>query len=207
MEVSIDVILKMTLYAFFLGLTIGVLYDLIRISRMMIGISYSREERGPIARLYSIEYPVIGRLTRTKSDGNSLFSYLYVGVGDVLFCLLSGSLFCVFLYLFNDGIFRWQAFVFCALGFFAYYNTLGKIVIYFAEFFVIFLRILTKFLAFAIAFPFKIVYNIGIKVVRPIFLPFAAWIVGTFEKLKPSREQIEPDRESTTKGRCMPDAK
>ena len=94
-----------------------------------------------------------------------------VCIGDVLFSLLAGALFCVFLYFFNDGIFRWQALVFCVFGFFVYYNTVGRLVISLAEFFVIFLRILTKFLAFSIAFPFKMVYNIIIKVAWCIIMP------------------------------------
>ncbi|MBQ8207736.1 MAG: hypothetical protein IJZ89_03270 [Clostridia bacterium] len=173
MEISMMSLARMTLLAFALGLCLGALYDVFRITRVMFGVSYGGKSAD---HLYSREYPLIGKLKRKKSLVHRRFLDIIIAVGDVFFCLIAGSAFSVFIYYTNDGIFRFQAFAAAVFGFFVYYKTLVSIIIFFAEIICICLKIITKIFLYTIAFPFKIMYNIFITLVRKVFgIPFR-WI-------------------------------
>ena len=161
-------IAKMTLWALFLGIAFGAFYDVIRISRVMLGVSYGAAKRST-EFLYSRKYPLIGMLIKKDSPFKERALNIIVALGDILFCLLTGAAFCIFLYYTNDGIFRWQALAAVFLGFFIYYKTIGVLVISFAEIICIFLKIITKIFLYAIAIPFKIMYNILVKVSKAVF--------------------------------------
>ncbi|MEE0970514.1 MAG: spore cortex biosynthesis protein YabQ [Clostridia bacterium] len=168
MEVSMIVLGKMTLWAFFLGIAFGIFYDVIRITRVMLGVTYGTA-KGSAEFLYSRTYPLIGQIIRKESKAKEKLLTFIVAAGDVIFCTVMGASFCIFLYYTNDGIFRWQAVAATAIGFFVYYKTIGAIILYFAEIISIFLKILTKILLYAIAFPFRIMYNIVIRMLKAVF--------------------------------------
>lgn len=171
MAVSMTVIARMTLYAFFLGIALGAFYDLVRISRVLAGVSYGGKSA---ERFYEKKYPLIGKLKRKKGALRKGFTEIFVAVGDILFFTFAGIVFAVFIYYTNDGIFRFHALFASALGFLLYHGTLGVIIISFAEIISIFLKIFIKIFLYAIAFPFKIMYNITIKLVKRVFgVPYA----------------------------------
>ncbi len=183
MEVSMLVIGKMTLWAFFLGIGAGVFYDIIRITRVMIGVRYDTLKR-QTDFLYSKKYPLIGMLPRKESKFKNGLTTVIIAAGDIFFFTVMGVAVSIFLYYTNDGIFRWQVAAFSLLGFFCYYMTFGKLVISFAEILCIFLKIITKILLFTIAFPFKIMYNIIVKVSKVIFgIPFGFVLLGVYKRI------------------------
>ncbi len=166
MVASMSALAIMTLYALFLGVSFGVIYDVFRISRAFLGVSYGGKSA---AYLYEKEYPLIGKLEIKQSKFKSGFLNVAIIFGDILFFTVCGLIFAIFIYYANDGIFRFQALASIFVGFFAYYMTFGRLVIAFAEIICIFLKIITKIFLFAIAFPFKIMYNILVKLYNRLF--------------------------------------
>lgn len=177
MEISMSGLWQMTVFAFFLGIGLGALYDVFRITRVMAGVEYSGIGKKSTDKLYSIKYPLIGKLSKKEGSVRGKFLDLFVCIGDVFFCIIFGAVFCIFLYYSNDGIFRWQAMAAVFSGFFLYYKTVGALVIYFAEIICIFLKIIVKILLYTIAFPFKIMYNISVKVSKAVLGVPIRWII------------------------------
>ena len=163
---SMPALAAMTLYAFFLGIAFGVLYDAFRISRVFLGVSYGGKSA---SYLYEKEYPLIGKLKKGQGKLKKGFLITAVIFGDIIYFTVCGLIFSVFIYYTNDGIFRFGALVAVFCGFFAYYMAFGRLVIAFAEIICIFLKIITKIFLFAIAFPFKIMYNILIRLYNRLF--------------------------------------
>ena len=174
---------KMVLYAFFLGVGFGVLYDVFRIMRVVVGVEYLGVAKKSTDYLYSRKYPLIGKIERRENKAKKYFLDIFVGVGDIIYCLFIGGVFCIFLYYSNDGIFRWHALAAASCGFFIYYKTLGAILITFAEIICVFLKIISKILLFAIAFPFKFMYNIIISILKALFKPIAKFFILRYRRI------------------------
>lgn len=168
MEISMLSLAKMTLYALFLGVGFGLLYDVIRISRVMIGVRYVGIGSLP-EKLYEKKWPLLGVLPKREGAVKRTFTDIFVFFGDVLYCTIIGVCFCIFIYYANNGIFRIQSLAASIFGFFCYYQTVGKVLITFAEYICFFTKVFVKILIFAIAFPFKMLYNIFVKVSKKLF--------------------------------------
>ncbi len=169
MEISMLALAQMTLRAFFLGIAFGALYDIFRITRVAAGVRYKGIALEKAEKLYLKEFPLIGSIKRRENAVGKKILNLYIALGDIVYCSLIGAALCIFFYYTNDGIIRWQGVAAIALGFFLYHITVGAVVISFAEIIYIFLKIIIKFLLFAIAFPFRIMYNIFIRGIKVIY--------------------------------------
>lgn len=169
MYISLGLLARMTLYAFFLGIAFGAVYDVVRITRVMLGVRYGGRMRSADALLEK-NYPLIGRVQR--KNGGRLCAFLrnaYVFVSDLVYFTAAGVVFCVFIYYTDSGIFRWQAPAALALGFFVYYRTIGVAVISFAEVVCAAIKIFVKISVKAIAIPIMFMYNIVAAVSKKIF--------------------------------------
>ncbi len=91
------------LYAVFCGIALGVLYDAFRLLRILLGL-----RRSPPLPF--------------GSPGGVLLCFL-----DVLYGILAGVVFSVFLYHRNDGVIRWYAVLGALVGGGAYLATLGQL--------------------------------------------------------------------------------
>lgn len=177
---SMSALAAMILYAFFLGIAFGALYDAFRISRVFLGVSYGGKSA---MYLYEKEYPLIGKLQNKQGKLKKGFLMTAIISGDIIYFTVCGLIFSVFIYYTNDGIFRFGAFAAVFGGFFAYYLTFGRLIISFAEIICIFLKIFTKIFLFAIAFPFKIMYNILAKLYNRLFgIPFKRFLLKIRQK-------------------------
>lgn len=107
MEISQSLLGLMYVWAVAVGVVLGASYDVLRLSRVMLGL--------PGRRL------VTGRWRRV-----GVHALLFVQ--DVLFGLLGGLMLVLLLYYTNDGQFRGLAVVGMLSGFFVYYYTLGGLV-------------------------------------------------------------------------------
>lgn len=184
---TMSALLKMSGMAFVFGIFLGVIYDIIRISRAFVGISYNGKSAD---KLYQIEYPLIGRLKKSDRRKGRVFYDIYIAVGDFFYCFFVGVASCIFLYYTNNGMIRLPAVLMAFAGFSLYYKTVGRIVVDLAEILCIFLKIITKILVFAIAFPLKVMYNILMLGMKRLFgVPLNALLaafraVNTRKKLK-----------------------
>lgn len=106
MELSQRVLALLFLSSTALGVALGILYDLMRLLRVLCG-----EEIGS---------------ARTLPQKILLFWE------DMAFAVLSAVSLIILLYYVNDGVFRSWAVVGMACGFFAYYHTLGRLITRFA---------------------------------------------------------------------------
>ncbi len=127
MEVFIADQLKTILESCLLGLIFGAGYDIIRIAYILCHIAAYRGTK---------EKPV----PRTKGAFAVFFLF------DFVYLLVVTFFFSVFLFYTNHGVFRLYIFVPAALGFWIYYQTLGRLVMFFSETIVSFLRKLTGLL-------------------------------------------------------------
>lgn len=95
------------------GACLGALYDLVRLLRVLLGVTV----KSPFG----------------EKGLRRWFGYAFVILGDLFFCLAAAAVMCVFFFLTGDG--RMRAYGLCgaALGFFAYYQTVGRLVIRAAE--------------------------------------------------------------------------
>ena len=119
-------------YALLCGALCGVLYDAVRIMRVMLGLaSYTAAGK----TLYQLRLPLIGVVHPQKRRGTArrLVQQTAVALGDILFFIAAGGIFSVFLYHRASGEFRWFYLLGAAVGFFLYYCTCGRIVMLSSE--------------------------------------------------------------------------
>ncbi|MGM9646338.1 MAG: spore cortex biosynthesis protein YabQ [Eubacteriales bacterium] len=153
MEVSLIQQLTVTVYSVFAGAVFGLLYDVLRISRIFLGINYVNKftEKIKDIKLPLIENPM--RKSAKKRDDK--FKAVAVGIGDILYFLLITPMAVVFTYQVNDGNIRWYLLFGMVAGFALYYFTVGKIIISVSEYIVFFIKTVFYYLSYFILRPIK----------------------------------------------------
>lgn len=138
MEIFIEKQLLIVLNSVILGLIFGAIYDIIRISHIMCAIaSYSGENRG-------------------IRSGKAAF--LIFAAGDLVYVIVVSVMFSFFTYWQNNGVIRAFIVLPCIAGFAVYHVTIGKIVMYFSEAVVRFIRLVFRYtVAIPVLFVLKIV--------------------------------------------------
>lgn len=124
---SIHEIFSGFLYACCLGCFFGLIYDFIRLIRVLLGTIYrGRFIQGPFSRLSTpIETKV--KAFREKHRAYRMFVRVLDIIFDFLYFLFCGMCYAVFLYAVNHGIFRLVFLVGTVLGFWTYRKTVGRI--------------------------------------------------------------------------------
>lgn len=151
------------LYALFVGALIGALYDIFRLSRVMltgVGIggnkTSSQRLEAVIQGLRSEKKADVGRRIKIKRRLKAIKDSA-VGViiffEDILFFLISSLLLTVFLFQVNFGELRLYIYLGTAAGFLLYYNTVGRISAVFSGVAVSFVRLVLNFTFYKIAKP------------------------------------------------------
>lgn len=121
----------MVLYAAGVGAILGMIYDVFRILRIA---TRPKENRLP---------KPAGKRCRLLPAGNCLYA-ASVFFEDILFSLIAGIVVSIFIFNINDGQIRWFALAGAGIGFFIYYQTVGRVVIAVAD---VILRILRRIVA------------------------------------------------------------
>ncbi len=131
----------------------GTLYDGIRILRVFFGLS---SYFSGVSRFSRVSFPLIGTVTPPPpSKRTRVWRLILLGIGDLVFALLSALLFSVFLYAAASGCFRWFYLLGCGIGFFGYYFTLGKLLILSSETLVFLFRVLFWYLLWILCLPLR----------------------------------------------------
>lgn len=158
-------------FALLLGVFLGALYDLFRVTRVFIGVRYSKT----LIKLWDKKLPLIGvhRFGRGKNITDKIKGAV-ISVEDILFFVLSGCIVSVFIYRYCYGILRWYVFFGAILGFAAYYVTVGRVVLTVAEFIMFLVVTFAKYVFFFTA--------------RPIILAFSK-TKNTIKKLKDKKAE------------------
>ena len=145
--------LLLVLQSFLCGVLLGGIYDMFRISRLLAGITPLSGKSGDA--LYEKEYPVIGRLSQRAVKAKKLYAVILF-FEDILFMLIAAGILLVLLFFRNDGKFRLIVPVLSLFGFFCYYISIGRLVIYFSSYIVLFLRLITAYSIHFLLLPFKL---------------------------------------------------
>lgn len=147
MNVSMTWQATATLWSVVIGASLGVLYDLFRLSRALVGVRYSDRFS---ARLAAVRLPLIGCMpsNREPRKRGEFFRNLYVAIGDVIFFLCASVVVTVFLYHINNGILRWYLAAGMIFGFVLYYFSVGKLTVLLSEPFAFAVHSLFRYLAY-----------------------------------------------------------
>ncbi len=161
------------LFMLLCGVLCGILYDIFRISRVLLRLSsYTRTGE----KFAAVRLPLIGcSASWSKQKIPILLKNILLGAGDTLFGVVSGCLFSIFLAHYANGVFRWFFLVSACIGFFLYYFTLGYIVMTASEIIAGIIRIVFRYFAWFVMLPFRAL-KFALKAVisriyRHLFIP------------------------------------
>lgn len=131
MEVSQYALAWMLLSSFLCGLALGVCYDVLRLTRMCMGVELPLQAQRLRDRM---ALPQKLRWTTRKGQApknrklSETAKYIFLCAEDILFCVLIAITIVLLLYRANDGQFRLSAVALLLGGLAAYLMTLGRLV-------------------------------------------------------------------------------
>ncbi|MBQ1244393.1 MAG: spore cortex biosynthesis protein YabQ [Clostridia bacterium] len=166
MYVSMSELSLVLLYSLFLGLFLGCAYDVIRLSRIAVGVRYKNVSETPFD-FSSLR--IVGRYIK-KGDAKEKrgnFLSVFICIGDILFFVFAAICISVFTYHFNSGEFRFFILFGAVLGFLLYYLTLGRVVLYLSSKIILFIKILLLYTSFFVFYPFSFVF---LKIYRVFYI-------------------------------------
>lgn len=153
MAISQEALASLYFYALLLGVFLGAVYDLLRITRVFLGVHYSHRTA---KRLQQLQLPLLkpkGKKRESRALGVVVF------LEDFLFCLFAGILLILLFYELNNGKIRYLAFLCAGAGFLLYRGTLGRLVMLFSEMIAFVLETAFRYMLFFFLFPLR--YLIG----------------------------------------------
>lgn len=148
MGISQLVLGRLFLYATLLGGVLGGVYDLLRLTRMFLGIHYSRRTS---RRLRQIRLPLLP-VKKERGENRALGIVLFLE--DLLFGLGSGIALILLFYELDNGKLRFPAILCCGAGFLIYRFTLGRPIMLAFEFVAYFLETAVRYAVFFVSCPF-----------------------------------------------------
>ena len=180
MGISQTAIGLLYLYGALLGVGAGLFYDLLRVTRIFLGAHYSRSLS---EKLRKIELPLLSPY-REHEESPALGAVIFLE--DLFFCVLSGVALSILYYEQNDGKIRPLVIAACALGFFLYRLTLGRLFLWFSEAAAFALDCIVRYLWYFLSYPFraawKLLRRIGTKLILKIQSHFRQFCRVRFSK-------------------------
>ena len=149
MEISQVALARLYLLALVVGGLLGVIYDVLRISRVFLGVQYSRRAT---ERLKRLRLPLIKGISNRRESpilGTVIF------FEDLLFGILCGIAMILLFYGANNGNVRLLAVPITLVGFFLYRQTIGRAVMLFSEVIAFFAETILRYAVFFLLFPFR----------------------------------------------------
>lgn len=124
MEISIYSQLITNLYSIFIGCFCWVLYELIKLIKMIFYWDFSEKFR---LKMGKKEYKSIKNPLNIKIKGDKKIRFVVTLVFDIIYFVILSIIFPIFIFVTNDGIFRWYIFAFAFLGYIVPKATLGRL--------------------------------------------------------------------------------
>ncbi len=151
------------------GIFIGFLYDCFRIFRIgniakqsRIGSLYNKKMPPRSSPQTNVKISFFVKLSDFSKKSSLFFQ-------DILFWIFVGIIEIVYIFQSNNGELRLYSLFFSILGFVVYYNTIGKIVMYFAKHIFLLVRFILVWIGFVCYYPFFQICNIFKKLIAYIF--------------------------------------
>ena len=145
-------------YALFVGVLLGAVYDVFRVIRIALTLGGGTGRR---VRFERVEAAILRMRTGTPADSHvkktgigAKLELAVVFVCDVLFFLATSVVSVVFLYQANYGQPRLYVLVSVILGFAAYYNTVGRLIAYTSGAVISLVRLISAFVFYRLVTPF-----------------------------------------------------
>lgn len=182
MEISIAYQLFVSGASALMGLFLGAIYDIVRISRAIFGIRYVNKFT---YHLKEIKLPLIKNPLLIERKRNKVLSNIFIFVTDIIYFLVITLIMMVFVYYINDGIVRWYIFAGAFLGMLLYYFTVGKLVISVSEYIVFFIKTTLSYLTWIFLW---------------IISPALRFLKGIFSKIKQKLSTVKSKTNKTKKG-------
>lgn len=181
MEISMTALSLAFMRAMIVGACLGVVYDLIRIGRLICGISYGQPGA---ARLRDVKLPLISKFKeKDRKPKWRKFSKIALDIlvfsGDLLFCIFAAFVLVVFIYHANDGMARWMIFFGVAAGFTAYYFSIGRAVMFFSQYIVFAIKSVFFYVVFFVTYPLKLLFSFVFRAIARLWRRIKA---GTYTK-------------------------
>lgn len=171
MEVQPVELFRLLMASLFVGAGLGLFYDALRISRVMLGLSrYTEAAEAPLFQPHFLR-------PRPQCESNRFLCIVKKAVlatQDFLFCLVTGIAVALLLFSHNNGEFRGFVPIGLFLGFLGYYFTVGRLVIRASEYVVFALKTLFLYAIYYITWP---IIAVGRKTVT-----FVNGQIGKFRK-------------------------
>lgn len=156
MEVYISRQLVTLLCSIALGVCFGVSWDIVRITRVLLGVKYHSKASDKLA---DVKLPLLKERKKNKGSAVSRFLNVLIFMQDIFSFALWGAASAVFFYYTSDGHWRLFALLGIFAGFLAYYFTLGRAVIYFSQYIAFALSAAVRYLFFFISYPIKLLFG------------------------------------------------
>lgn len=150
MDISQAALARLYLFALLLGIGLGVVYDLLRITRVFLGAHYSRRAA---KRLQEISLPLL-RARKKKTESRALGFVVFLQ--DLLFCLFAAVAVILLFYEANRGKIRLPALLCVGVGFLLYRGTLGRLVMLFSEVIAFAIETVGRYLCFFAFLPVRL---------------------------------------------------
>ena len=158
MEISPLYLFLLTVSCIALGIALGVLHDLQRLISIMIGCHYSLIDGERIRRLSIPGKGISPMVRQTVIFLQDAVWFVFAAVGIILLN-----------YRLNYGQLRILSIVSFCLGFFLYYATLGRLVLYFNQYIVDILKRITKIFFYILYKPISFFVDLFGKIAKNIF--------------------------------------
>ena len=165
MEISPIRLFFLLLSSFVFGIGIGIFYDLHRILRVFFGVQYTQNRP---TKFFSKPLPILKRSLGEIRQGKckKMFLFALMFIQDLILCCVSAVGIVILNYAFNDGRLRFYTILALFIGFFLYYFTFGKLVMFLSEWIVFFLRGIFSISFFLLSRPFVIFWLFLGKIVK-----------------------------------------
>lgn len=155
-------LLIFVLYSLLVGAALGVVYDFFRILRISTEISPKLRAKLNL---------------KTRKKRTEFFKCAVIFIQDILFWLICSVAVTVFIYHVNNGRIRGIALICSLAGFFIYYNTIGRLVIYIAEYIILFIQMAIRAIYLITVKPLfgftrlicRLIYNLYCKTSKKIY--------------------------------------
>ena len=157
MNISQSAIAQLYLYALLLGVLLATVYDVLRITRVFLGVRYSRRT---VKKLQEIRLPFLKPYQRR---GESRLLGIVVFLEDLLFCIFSAVALILLFYQANNGRLRFPAILLVGVGFLLYRGTLGRLLMLFSEVIAFFVEVFFRYLVFFTTLPFRFLVRLICK--------------------------------------------
>ncbi len=150
--------LRVIVYSFFMGMGLSLLYDVVKLTRILFGIcSYSETAK----KLNNTKLPFLKEKS-SRQDGKKggVTAFVFVFFGDIIYSLLCGAAYSLFLFHAIEGHVRWYFILSSAFGFFFHYFTLSKFNIIVLEVLFFLMKCGIMYLWMVFFLPFRILYRL-----------------------------------------------